>query len=90
MFHTVSQLYDRSRFSAQPMIVHKYVDANDSAAILAAMRSAGVTPEAKIRKKYTPLSSLVKAVHSDFVSQKSKTETSVAPEKGLMSSQRSN
>ena len=59
---------------------------DDLAAMLAAKRSAGVTPEVA----RMPLPSVNKAVHSGFETQmrrhqKSKTGESVAPQKGLMS-----
>ena len=75
------------------MPVHKYVDRNGSAATLATKRSAGVTPEMNLRECVThmPLPSANKAAHSGFETQrichqKFKTGVSVAPQKGLMSS----
>ena len=61
--------------------------------MLATKRSAGVTPEVKLREHVThmPPYSSNKAAHSGFETQrrhhqKSKTRVSVAPQKGLMSS----
>ena len=42
-------MHDRSRSQALPMLVHKYVDKNGSAAMLAAKRSAGLAPEVNLR-----------------------------------------
>ena len=60
---------------------------------LAAKRSAGVAPEVNLSEHVTsmPLSSANKAAHFGFETQrrrhqKSKTGVSVAPQKGLMSS----
>ena len=39
----------KRKIRAQPMLVCKYVDENGSAAMLAAKRSAGVTPEVNLR-----------------------------------------
>ena len=62
--------------------------------ILAAKRSVGVTPEVNLRKHITciPLASTNKAFRSGFeiqraYRQKSKTGVSVAPQKGLLSSE---
>ena len=81
----------KTKTRAPPMRVHKYVDRNGSAAMLATKRSAGVTPEVNLREcvTYTPLQSANKAAHSGFETQrrrhqKSKTGVSVAPQKGLM------
>ena len=64
-----------------------------SAAMLAAKRSAGVTPEVNLRRHVTctALLSANKAAHSGFETQrrchqKSKTGVSVAPQKEPMSS----
>ena len=64
-----------------------------SAAMLAAKRLAGVTPEVNFNEhvKHTPLPRVHKAAHSSFETQrrchqKSKTGISMAPQKGLMSS----
>ena len=64
-----------------------------SAAMLAAKRLAGVTPEVNLTEciSHTPPPSANKAAHSGFeiqrrCHQKSKTGVSVAPQKGLMSS----
>ena len=72
---------------------HRYVEEIGSAVMLAAKRSAGVTPEVNLREHVTflPLPSTNKAAHSGFETQrrhnqKSKTGVSVAPQKGLMSS----
>ena len=77
------------------MPVHRYVEENGSAAMLAAKRSAGVTPEVNLGEHVTcmPPPSTNKAAHSDFETQKrchkkSKIEVSVAPQKGLMSSKK--
>ena len=66
---------------------------DSSPAMLAAKRSAGVTPEVNIRECviHMPPPSMNKAAHSGFETQrrghqKSKTGVSVAPQKGLMSS----
>ena len=59
-----------------------------SAAMLATKRSADVAPEMNFRETCTPLQSTYKAAHSGFETQrchqKSKTEVSVAPQKGLI------
>ena len=47
--------HDRFRFRASPMPACRYVEEICSAAMLAAMRSAGVAPEANERVKCTPL-----------------------------------
>ena len=79
------------------MSAHRYVEEKGSAvmlvAMLAANRSAGVTPEVNLRKciKHMPPPSVNKGAHSVFETQrrchqKSKREVSMAPQKGLMSS----
>ena len=72
------------------MLSHKYVEMIGLAAMLAAKRSAGVTPEVNLRECVThaPLLSMNKATHSGFEThnkhqKKSKTGVSVAPLKGL-------
>ena len=87
------QQHDRSQFQAPPMPAHRYVKENSWAPMLTTKRSAGVTPEVNSREHVTqmPLSSVNKAAHSGFETQrrchqKSKTEISVVPQKGLMSS----
>ena len=74
------------------MLVRKYVDWNDTAAILADKRSAGVTPEVNLR---TPLHACNEA-HKNAkgsilalkpradIARSQKTGVSVAPQKGLM------
>ena len=64
-----------------------------SAAMLATKRSAGVTPEVNLRERVTcmPSPSVNKAAHYGFETQgrrhqKCKTGVSVAPQKGLRSS----
>ena len=54
------------------MPAHRYMEENESAAILAAKRSAGVTLEVKLREcvTCTPLPSMNKAVHSGFETQR--------------------
>ena len=59
--------------------------------MLAAKRSAGVTPKVDLRERlmWMPLPSVNNAAHSGFETQrrrhqKSKTEVSVAPRKGLV------
>ena len=75
------------------MPAHRYVKENGLAAILATKRSVGVVPEVNPREHATCMSlpSMNKAAHSGFETQrrhhqKSKTEVSVASQKGLMSS----
>ena len=75
------------------MSVHRYVEVNGLAAMLATKRLAGVAPEVNIRECVThmPLLSLNKASHSGFETQrrrhqKSKTVLSVARQKRFMSS----
>ena len=75
------------------MPAHRYMGENDSAAMLAARRSAGVTPEINLKEcvTYMPPPSMNKAAHSGCETQrrhqqKSKTRESVVPQKGLMSS----
>ena len=55
--------------------------------MLAANRSACVTPEVNLREHvtHTPPPSVNKAAHSGFETQKSKTGVAVTPQKGLMS-----
>ena len=72
------------------MPAHRYVEENGSAAMLAAKRSAGVTPEVNLGEHVTcmPLPSMKKAAHFGFEThrrrhQKSKTGVSVAPQKDL-------
>ena len=63
------------------MPVHSNLEENNSTAMLAAKRLAGVTPEVNLRKCIThppPSSSVYKVAHSGF-----ETLVSVAPEKGL-------
>ena len=79
------------------MIGRRYVEEIGSAAILAATRLAGVTPEVNLRECEThmPLPSVNKAAHTGFETQrrrhqKSKTGVSVSPQKGLMSSKKKN
>ena len=64
------------------MPAFRYMKENQLAAMLAAKRSAGVTPEVNLREM--PLPHMNKAVHSVFeyqrrCHQKSKTGVSVAP-----------
>ena len=73
------------------MPAHMYLEQNHSAAVLAAKKSAGVTPEVNLRKHVTSmlLISMNKAAHYGFETQrichqKSETGISVAPQKGLM------
>ena len=47
--HTVRQQHDRSWTQGSPMLVHKYMDQNCSATMLAAKKLRGVTPEADLR-----------------------------------------
>ena len=63
---------DRSRFRAPPMPTCRSVDENGLAAMLAAKRSAGVTPEVNLRECVTcmPLPSMNKAAHSGFRTQR--------------------
>ena len=68
------------------MTGRKYVEEIGSAALLAAKRSAGVTPEVNLRQCVThrPPPSVNKAAHSGFETQrrhyqKSKTGVSVVP-----------
>ena len=75
------------------MPAHRYMGQNDLAAMLAARRSAGVTPEINLKEPvtYMPPPSMNKAAHSGCETerrhyQESKTGVSVAPQKGLMSS----
>ena len=75
------------------MPARRYVEEIGLAAMLAANRSAGVTPEVNPWKPVThiPPPSTNKAAHSGFETQrrchvKSKTGVSVAPQKGLVSS----
>ena len=82
--------HDRSQFQAPPMPTHRYMEENGSAAMLAAKRSAGITPEVNLIECVTPtpLPSANKAAHSGFETQirchkKSKIGVSVAPQKGL-------
>ena len=51
-----------------PMPAHSYMDENSLAAMLAAKRSTGVTPEANLRECVTnmPPASMTKAAHSGF------------------------
>ena len=72
------------------MLAHRYMEENDSAAMLAAKRSAGVTPEVNLREHVTYPPSVNKAACSGFETQrrphqKSKTGVSVAPHKELLS-----
>ena len=67
----------------------------DLAAMLATKRLAGVAPKVNVRECVAHMSppSMNKAAHSGFETQrrhhqKSKTGVSVAPQKGLMSSQK--
>ena len=76
------------------MPTHSYVEQNGLDARLAARRLAGVTPDVSIRENVIcmPPPSANKVAHSGFETQKrlhkkSKTGVSVAPQKGLMSSQ---
>ena len=67
------------------------MEENDSAAMLATKRSAGVRPEVNLSVTHTPLPSVNKAAQPGFETQsichqKSKTEVSVAPQKGPISS----
>ena len=65
----------------------RYVEENDLAAIMCAKSSAGVTPEGNLGEHIacTPPPSTNKTAHSGFKPRgKSKTETSVAAQKGLM------
>ena len=85
--------HDRSWFQTPPMPACRYVEENGSAAMLAAKRSAGVTPEVNLRECVTsmPLPSANEAGHSGFETQrrcyqKSKKGVSVFPQKGLVSS----
>ena len=41
--HVRQRRHDRSRFRVPPMLVHRYVEENGSAAMLASKSSAGVT-----------------------------------------------
>ena len=70
----------------------RYMEEISLAAMLAAKRSAGVTPEVNLRELVTrtPLPSVNKAAHSGFETQsrhhkKSKTGVSVAQQKDLCS-----
>ena len=88
--HTMG--YHRSWSQAPPMLVCKYMDENGSAAMLAAKRSAGVTPEVNLKILFTQaMKHACEGSHPGFETQgrhhqKSKTGISVAPQKGLMSS----
>ena len=71
----------------------RYIEEIDSAGMLAAKRSTGVTPEVNLREHVMDMSlpSVNKVAHSGFETQrrchqKSKRRVSVAPKKGLMSS----
>ena len=74
------------------MPAHSYMEENGSAAILATKRSAGATPVLNLMEHVTYIHKWCtnKAAHSSFETfethQKSKTGVSVAPIKGLMSS----
>ena len=77
------------------MPTHKYVEENNLVAMLAAKRSAGVTPEVNLREHVThmPQPSINNAAHSGFETQrrchqKSKIGVLVAPQKELMSSKK--
>ena len=68
----------------------RYMEENGSAVMLAAKRSASVTPEVNLRECviHMPLSSMNKAAHTGFETQrihhqKSKTGISVVPQKDL-------
>ena len=54
------------------MPAHRYVEESSSAAMLAAMKSAGVTPGMNLRECviHTPLPYTNKAVHSGFETQR--------------------
>ena len=71
----------------------RYVEENHSAAMLVAKRSAGVAPEINLRERVTcmPLPGANKASHSGFETQRRNHQKSktMAPQKGLMSSQKS-
>ena len=74
------------------MPAHRYVEENDLAVVLATKRLASDAPELNLRELTScmPLPSASKAVHSGCETQrrhhqKSKTEVSVAPQKGLIS-----
>ena len=73
------------------MPVHRYMEENGLATILAAKISAGVTPEVSLKKHVThmPLPNMKRAAYSGFETQrrhhqKSKKGISVAPQKGLL------
>ena len=75
------------------MPAHRYVEEIGSAAMLAAKRLAGVTPEVNLREctTHTLLPSVNKDCPPGFETkrrhhQKSKTWVSVAPQEGLMPS----
>ena len=74
------------------MPTHMYVGENGSGTILAAKRSAGVAQEVNLSEHVTctPPPSMLPTLalkHRERHHQKSKTRVSVAPQKGLMSSQ---
>ena len=58
--------------SLMAMLVCKYVDENGLAAMLAAKRSAGVTPEVNLREPIScmPQPRVNKAAHSGFETQR--------------------
>ena len=70
--HTVRQQQHSSTwFWAPPIPVHRYMEENGSAAMLATKRSAGVTPEVNFMEYVTCMSVLStnKAAHSGFETQ---------------------
>ena len=59
-------------FRSPPMPACRYMEENSSVAMLAAKRSAGVTPEVNCREcvTYMPLTSVNKTAHSGFETQR--------------------
>ena len=71
------------------MPARRYLEEIGSAAMLAAKRSAGVTPEVNLREHITciPPTTANNTAHSGFETQRRHHKgVSVAPQKGLMSS----
>ena len=78
-------------FESHQCLLASIVEEIDSIAMLSTKQSVGVTPDLNLREHVTqmPLISANKAAHSGFEAQrrrhqKSKTEVSVALQKGLM------
>ena len=97
--HTLSRIAAaRSAPGSSPtnacVCICKYVDQNDSAAMMAAKKSAGVTPDMNLRNTlHTGNKACKQGIHPGFEThdgrhQKSKTGVSVAPQKGTLSSEK--